>query len=197
MKDQTWSRSHSEEIRRVFGPFPASAASNACNIVKRIIPLLPENWSPKIEEDDSNPVKEFGHNIAFKYIEPSHDPNRTSHSSSSGYDSLSDEEFVSSDSHLISGLLLDAGTTNPAPGPSTGEGGDQAVVSEPSGGKYSGDWLKKQCQSCSEAGIEWQEMCSAVFDVLSSSEDNSAIENNVRMYVCKHTILGPGLPTTV
>lgn len=185
LKDQTWSRSHSEEIKRELGPFPASAASNACAIVKRIVALLPEGWRSKAEQEDdkfSKPVNEFGHNIVFNYTEfkkPVRDLGSVSQRNSSGYDSLSDDEAESQKSELISGLFLD---TNSTSGPPPISKQAAPAVGEPEA-KYTRGWLKSQCQSCSKdnsnGGLQWQELYSAVFDLLSSSEDNSGIENNV------------------
>lgn len=181
MKDQTWSHSYSEAIRRALGPFPASAASTACNTVKHIVSLLPEGWSCKAEGSSSTgqcePVREFGHNIAFKYTEHAPDPERTS----SGYDSLSDDEELATDSQLLSGLFCDATAV-----PATCHVTDVVSAKDsplPGGSKYTGEWLKMQCQSCSKentsSGLEWQDLYSAVFEYLSSSEENSGIENEV------------------
>lgn len=171
IKDQTWSRRHSEEIKRTLGPFPASAASNACKIVKRIILLLPEDWISKSDETElSNKlVMEFGHNIVFKHVE-SQKPSATNHGNSSGYDSLSDDEQASSDqkSELISGLFYEN---------SSSEVVSEVKESVPT--DYSGEWLKQQCQSCSSGGFDWQDLYKAVFELLSSPSDNSGIENDV------------------
>lgn len=180
MKDQTWSHSHSEAIRRALGPFPASVASTACNTVKHIVSLLPEGWSCKVEgssTEQCEPVREFGHNIAFKYAERAPDPERTS----SGYDSLSDEEELATDSQLLSGLFCDTAAL-----PATCHVTDQVSAETaplPEGSEYTGEWLKMQCQSCSKentsSGLEWNDLYSAVFEHLSSSEENSGIENEV------------------
>ena len=182
MKNQTWSRSHSEEIRRELGPFPASAASNACAVVKRIIALLPEGWKSETEDDLSvrKPVKEFGHNISFNYLEFKKPVCVTeSKAERSGYDSLSDDEempSVAQKSELISGMFN--GSVDPVSQPPSRQ--TVSAASE-SGGKYSGEWLKSQCQSCCKGngGLQWGELYSAVFDLLSSPEENSGIENNV------------------
>lgn len=186
--NQIWSRSHSEKIRKTLGPFPASAASNACDIVKQILSFLPEDWKCKTRRDSTEqykPMKEFGHNIVFKYPESK---KNMSPRNSSGYDSLSDDETVpngAQKSELISGLFQSTEAN-----PTVHVSSDQAVVkkvtdSPTTGGKYTGEWLKKECQSCSRdmvnGGLEWQDLYSALFELLSSSEDNSAIENNVSM----------------
>ena len=176
MKDQIWSHAHSEAIRRALGPFPASAASTACNVVKHIISLLPEGWSCEAEgssTEQCEPVREFGHNIPFKFTEHAPYSERTS----SGYDSLSDDEELATDSQLLSGLFCDA-----AAPPATCHVTDQ-VSALPGGSMYTGEWLKMQCQSCSKentsSGLEWQDLYSTVFEYLSSSEENSGIENQV------------------
>ena len=133
-------------------------------------------------------MKEFGHNIAFNYTEfRKPDTGIAGRRNSSGYDSLSDDEGGrdgSQKSELISGLLRDANST-PVPSlPPTEVAGPavEPAVAVPEG-RYTRGWLKSQCQSYSKdsstGGLNWQELYSAIFDLLSSSEDNSGIENNV------------------
>ncbi len=177
LKDQTWSRSHAEEIKRHLGPFPASAASNARNIVKEIVRYIPEDWNYDAEEDLSHkPVKEFGHNIIFKFAE-----SQEGKQSSNGYDSLSDDE--SRKPELMSGLLHTAHSQAADSVPSqTKQLAAEATIPSYGGSKYTGQWLKKQCQSCckkSSGGLEWEALYSAVFDLLSSCQENPGIENNV------------------
>lgn len=194
MNDQNWSRSHAERIKKALGPFPASAASNACNIIKRINSLLPEGLTSKtfIKSDSSSgeqkPRKEFGHKIAFKYnTEPQFLIRKLANESSgcsSGYDSLSDDEQVCSDSlktELVSGMF-EASLPLPHSNPCVGiEISDSPL---PGVGKYTGSWLKKECQMCARENVgehlEWNDLYSAIFEHLSSTGDNSSIEN----YVC-------------
>ena len=186
IKDQTLTRSHAEEIRKALGPFPASAASSACSIVKRISNFLPEDWSPKINAPSScmevdAPVKEFGHNIVFKYMELAKNSEAASPKECSGYDSLSDEEQTSSNSlkfELISGLFHKV--ENSYQSHTNGEEMVAEALPSSVGNKYTAEWLKKECQSCSKTvGLEWQELYSAIFQIMSSTKDNSEIQNDV------------------
>jgi hypothetical protein len=195
LRDQTWSRSHAEEIKRALGPFPASAASDACNAVKQIIGLLPEDWECKVGDLTREPcnvaVKEFGHNIVFKHSEPEA-------VTSSGYDSLSDDEFGAHKSELLSGLVHGTGPSMQVSGPSMQVSGPSMQVNgcvregeahTTAPAKYTQEWLKEQCQSCSggsmSGGLEWRDLYSAVFDLLSSCKEDSGIENNV----CVHLLV--------
>ncbi len=174
--DCTLSRTNSEEIRKVLGPFPASAASSACDTVKRILSMLPEDWKAAPGEDLMEQHLEFGHNIVFKHAETS----QPVQFDSSGYDTLSEDEYEQSDcrrSELFSGLFHDVASHSQLPPVSASLPAERVHL-------YSGEWLKKQCQSCcmkkANGGFEWKELYSTVFDVLSSSEDNSGIQNSVR-----------------
>lgn len=183
LRDQAWSRNHAEEIRRSLGPFPASAATTACDVVKQIVSLLPEDWrydtGGDSTEQSCSTAKEFGHNIAFKYAElpPCTSRQEAASQHSSGYDSLSDDAQESQKSELISGLLH-SGTNLSA--------SETADVAVPLCGrsKYTGEWLKEQCRSCSKGNVvEWRDLYSAVFELLSSCEENYSIENSVRAYI--------------
>lgn len=58
-------------LRQIFGPFPASAASNACVLVNKIVSWLPENKLDSLsnqdrqEADGEASVQEFGKNLKF------------------------------------------------------------------------------------------------------------------------------------
>lgn len=180
LSDQTWTRSHAEEIKQTLGPFPASAASDACNAVKQLVGLMPKGWESKTESNSMmqlcSTVKEFGHNIAFKHVEV--EAQQEECASSNGYDSLSDEEHCVPKSELMSGLPCD---TEPA---ETQLREKKMATPSSIGLKYTGEWLKRQCQSLNEgkimSGLEWKDLFWAVFELLHSCEENSAIENNVR-----------------
>lgn len=178
VKDQTLSRSNSEEIRKLLGPFPASAASDACQSVKRIIDLLPEDWNLTTDEDltEQHLVGEFGHNILYKYDETEH----SLQLESSGYDTLSEDEVEQSDfqrSKMMSGLFQ----SHCQPHVSVTLADEE--VGKFTQHEYTGEWLKEQCQSScrkqADRGFEWKELYGGVFEVLSSPEDNSAIQNSV------------------
>lgn len=101
---------------------------------------------------------------------------------SAGYDSLSDEE--DGKPSLVASALLNSMKSGP---PSS----EVPKTKKPNGVKkmapvvvapYSGAWLKQQCQECTKhglLGITWQDLYSAVFEHLSSTQDNTAIQNDV------------------
>lgn len=197
LRDQAWSRGHAEEIKRTLGPFPASAASDACNAVKQILSLLPDDWEYKADSgfvgQPSSAVKEFGHNIVFKHAEPQTRATQRDVASSSGYDSLSDDEFGAPKSDLISGLLHGTDPSSSSVSGPTEGGATRVTVPSSGGSKFTGEWLKQQCQSYSSGGLEWRDVYSAVFDLLSSCKENSGIENNV----CKAVISMPEIISCV
>ena len=178
-KDETWSSHHAEEIRRSLGPFPTSAASNACNIVHEILSLASESWKYSVVEDDKL-LKEFGHNIVFKYNTSAAPPESThSHrAKSSGYDSLSDDEMVAQDSQRSE--LLDLLQSSEAAKSSQAPLHLPPVVHEEAI-QYTAEWLRKQCQVCcrNSGGLQWKDLYSGVFELLVSDVENSGIENDV------------------
>ena len=180
LSDQAWSRNHAEEIKGTLGPFPASAASDACSAVKQIIGLMPKDWEYKTRGDSTmqlcSTVKEFGHNIAFKHIEPEAQQGNV------GYDSLSDEEYFVQSTEFLSGVHHNTVSSMVCKNHVL-EMNEKMVGPSSRGSKYIGEWLQRQCQSISEekttTGLDWKDLYSAAFELLSSYEENSAIENNV------------------
>lgn len=184
--NEAYTRSCAEEIRRTLGPFPAGAASDACNIVRRIVSLVPEGCSSLTVKKECQSSEEFGKNITFKHMQPMNFDNRRE-DSDRGYDSLSDDE-AAKNSDLIISLFNDSEASSH---PSSSL---EDVPSVPSGQKASskctGEWLKEKCQSCVSMGeMEWQDLYSAVFELLSSAEDNSTIQNDVSENWCGYEFL--------
>ena len=245
--DPQWSRSHAQEIRCTLGPYPASVATRACNIVSQILTYLPKQLASQEDGQSAGKnlsphqpypprlKKEFGVNIVFKFDEnhsksksevthtktragdlkggfrsklqansgsndaeflfPSHSPDSKP---SSGYDSLSDEE--EGRPNIVTSALLNGIKSGPPP-PSlevpkgkkiTGAKGTSSRPAAP----YTGVWLKQQCQECTKhglLGISWQDLYSAVFEHLSSTHDNTAIQNDVSsgilMLCCNFTLV--------
>ena len=102
---------------------------------------------------------------------------------SSGYDSLSDEE--EGRPNIVTSALLN-GIKSAPPSSEVPKGkkitGAKRTSSSAAAAPYTGAWLKQQCQECTKhglLGISWQDLYSAVFEHLSSTHDNTAIQNDV------------------
>lgn len=203
--DSQWSRSHAEEIRRTLGPYPATAGTRACNTVKRILSCLPEsekadsaNEKTAVEGSAVKMKKEFGHNIPFRFDSlPERgeevktlelfDKGSVSKTTScqNGYDSLSDEENPTPS--LLTSTILNAATykeaSQEAKQPESKQPTQLSTAEASATALYSGGWLREKCKKCLReqvAGITWEELYSAVFEFLSSTEDNAVIQNDVR-----------------
>ena len=224
--DPQWSRSHAQEIRCTLGPYPASVATRACNIVSRILTYLPKQLASQEDGQSADKSlsshqpspprlkKEFCLNIVFKFDEKNsksksevtHTKTRTGdlegrfrskiqansgskeakflfplHKPSSGYDSLSDEE---EGPNIVTSALLNGIKSGPPPSevPKEKKITGAKKMSSSAAAPYTGAWLKQQCQECTKhglLGISWQDLYSAVFEHLSSTHDNTAIQNDV------------------
>ena len=187
LHDPVMSRNSDEKIRNALGPFPASAASHAYNAVQKILTIAPacETGLPKPKQE--KPTKEFGNNIKFCFSEQDVTGRKEENKLSKvggGYDSLSDEEEQDS-SQLLTGIM---GTSQPCkPDTSSPGAASAAVISKPlAASKYSGEWLKSECQACvSGKDLEWWDVFGAVFEQLSSVGEDSAIGNFVS---CTYTL---------
>ena len=163
-------KGESAKLKSVFGAFPASAATKACHIIQNIILLLPEECLAVInkrnDEKQEEPLKEFGSDIKFapfksKVIslddallsdsEDEHVENQM------GFPTIKDEQIPSKD----------------VPSDSRGATSKNDIT---------GSWLRDQCQhhfGDSSSGVSVTDLCSALFDILSSDRDNAAIQNDL------------------
>lgn len=195
-------RAHAEEIRRTLGPFPASAAHKVSNTIKKILTYLPpdspfaysssEQTSLTSSEDSTLMRKEFGHNIHFKFdtesIPAIDDDVIVKSKLTTGYDSLSDDEttgVASSNGNIFTQTFLNEmqkSLSKPAVKKMVAKSHPQ--LAPPPLSPYSGEWLKIKCKECVREGstqLSWQDLYSAIFEPLSSGQENAAIENDVRL----------------
>ena len=203
--DQRWSRDHAEKIRKTLGPFPASAANRVCEAVKKIVKLLPEKIGDEDSKDAAGKVadlqdremkKEFGSNIVFASPrnirqEVSTFTSDKNSSQEIEHDSLSEDEAAEGDAFsqaLLIGMAQKS-KTNGSSGErvkskakSSGKSDVAVVTSDPA--PYSSEWLAGKlrgvCGGDGGAGMAWHDLYMAVFEVLSSARDNSAIQGEVK-----------------
>ena len=161
-------KSESAKLKSVFGAFPASAATKACHIIQNIILLLPEECLALIdkrnEEKHNEPLKEFGSDIKFAPYK---------------------SKVVSLDDALLSDSE-DENVENQMDFPTIKE--EQIPSKDTSSGgatnkdEINGSWLRNQCEHYfgdSSSGLSVLDLCSALFDILSSDRDNEAIQNDL------------------
>ena len=161
-------KSESAKLKGVFGAFPASAATKACHIIQNIILLLPEECLALVdkrnEEKHEEPLKEFGSDIKFApfkskvitlddaLLSDSEDENVEIQRD---FPTISEEQIASRDTSS-------AGAKNKD--------------------EINGSWLRNQCEHYfgdSSSGLSVLDLCSALFDILSSDRDNEAIQNDL------------------
>ena len=155
-------KNESEKLKSVFGAFPASAATKACHIIQNIILLLPEECLALInkrnEEKREEPSKEFGSDIKFA-------------------------PFKSKVLSLHDALLSDSEDENENQTDFLAIKQDEIPSRDSSGGgannkdEINGSWLRNQCERY--FGQSALDLCSALFDILSSERDNEAIQNEL------------------
>ena len=202
-------RSHAEEIRRMFGPYPASTVNRICKTVEKILGYLPDGWGQPADtmetSQDTKKRKEFGHTIQFKFSDGFLDMPPSTKSVEnfdlSGYDSLSDSEEVPVKSKLVDFVASTMVTTKRA----TAAAESTNLVSAGSlldHTPHSSEWLVEQCKVCLREGqfageLSWQDLYQAVFEHLSSPRDNMVIQNDVRscsLFLSSSLSLFPHLP---
>ncbi|KAL9968716.1 hypothetical protein ACROYT_G020835 [Oculina patagonica] len=161
-------KGESAKLKSAFGAFPASSATKACHIIQSIILLLPEECLAVINkrsiEKNEEPLKEFGSDIKFApfkskvitlddaLLSDSEDENVENQM---GFPAIKEEQIPSKD--------MPGGEAN-------------------SKDEINGSWLRNQCEhyfSDSSSGVSVLDLCSALFDILSSERDNAAIQNDL------------------
>ena len=161
-------RSESAKLKSVFGAFPASAATKACHIIQNIILLLPEDCLALIdkrnEEKHEEPLKEFGSDIKFAPFK-------------SKVASLDDALLSDSEDENVE-IQREFPTIRQEQIPSRDTSSEGANNKD----EINGSWLRNQCEyyfGDSGSGVSVLDLCSALFDILSSDRDNEAIQNEV------------------
>ena len=157
---------HTMKLRGIFGPFPASSATKACKTVNRITGWLPgeiaESLLTRTAEtvlDESTTV--FGRNIKFSY------PDQPNMEEFDWLDSGSDDE-----TSAIS--QFDMKYVSQATESGSGKKGN----------KVGGHWLRSKVEESfggpeTGLGMSITDVCSHIFDVLSSAKSDEALQNEV------------------
>lgn len=163
-------KAESIKLKNFFGAFPASSATKACHIVKNIISLLPEDCLATInkrsEGRQDEPPKEFGSDIKFMPLKKK--------------DLLCDGDLISDseDEDVKQKISFPSLKEEPTHLREKEKG---SVVADDNSG-INGSWLRDQCEvyfADSSSGLSVLDLCSAVFDILASDRDNTALQNEL------------------
>ncbi|XP_013390155.1 activating signal cointegrator 1 complex subunit 3-like, partial [Lingula anatina] len=159
---KTVGQRESSKLRSLFGHLPASAATSACDAVRKVVDLLPdygleELATPSVSDKKATVtgIEEFGKNIHF---------NADAQLETSFSDSETDDEYEEEANHefdLRYGMGEDA--------------------SQAAGLSYDGKWLQMEvAKSFSEdSGVSVLDICASVFDILSSARSDEEIQNEL------------------
>ncbi|KAL5010843.1 hypothetical protein ScPMuIL_013148 [Solemya velum] len=155
--------SHKEtmSLKSIFGPFPATEATNACAIVNHIASWLPEemlSWATDGTDCEMDAPQEFGKNIKFKK------PAQTSYHDSS---SDSEEEVERPQYDLkYSEKKMEKSI---------------APVVPDSLESFNKSWLESEVSKyfSTEFGLGMGDLCTTIFDVLISPKTDEALQNDL------------------
>ncbi|PFX22952.1 activating signal cointegrator 1 complex subunit 3-like [Stylophora pistillata] len=161
-------KDESAKLKSFFGAFPASAATKACHITQNIILLLPEDCvaviNKRSEEKYEETPKEFGSDIEFapfktKVVSPDDEL-------------FSDSEDENVENQMDFWIAKEENNHS------------KDVPKEEVNGNsdFNGSWLHNQCElyfGNNSSGLSVLDLCSALFDILSSARDNAAIQNDL------------------
>lgn len=165
-------KKESAKLKENLGAFPASAASKSCHIIHNIVTLLPEESVLYLIKSLSQPnagqklEKEFGAGVKFfamrnnVAVEPSED-------------SLVSESDSENESDGLDTFPCEQWKYDPAESASCDSTSDHKVDSL---------WLRTQFEQLlgdSPGDLSALDLCSAVFDILSSARDDAEIQNEL------------------
>lgn len=158
---------HASKLRGMFGPYPASAATKACRIVNQLHDWLPSSELEQIvakaqpsSAEDSSDAPEFGQNIKFNFWEKSR------------------EEFEWLNTEPETNAFDEFSMKYVSPAPAA------AASSKTPEEKVGGKWLRLKVEESfggteTGLGLSVTDLCSQIFDVLSSSKSDDELQNEV------------------
>jgi activating signal cointegrator complex subunit 3 len=180
----TWSNKvHGESIRKELGPYPATMAVQAFNIVKRISACLPTPSTSGGVEQGVELQSEFGSDIRFVY--PANlldEPVPMVTMTMDDFPSDDDEEEEDVKSKGVSRMLLnelakshDQHTVGHVTTLSKSHG-DVGTSHKPT--MFTSDWLRAQCDKCS-SDLPGITLYDQIFELLISEDDIMIIEHKI------------------
>ena len=159
----------SVKLRGIFGSFPATAATTACQLVNRISEWLPidvlETLTSDWHDSERDGHPEFGKNIRFCYPSSS---------------TPEDFDWLESDEEEAPAPGFDMRYLEQGPGNSAGGATSTARAASPEIGT---GWLRRQIElhykDRNALGMSTNDLCTTLFDILSSSRTDSELQNEV------------------
>ena len=165
-------QAHTTKLRGIFGPFPAGAATKACKTANRITDWLPVEAAESLlvrgaeaKEEDSS--AEFGRHIKFAFPEPP---------------DLEEFDWLDSGSDDESGakVQFDMKYISQESKSKSGAGGKDS--------KMGGHWLRSKVEESfggpeTGLGMSITDLCSHIFEVLSSAKSDDALQNEVCVWL--------------
>ncbi|XP_074644659.1 activating signal cointegrator 1 complex subunit 3-like [Tubulanus polymorphus] len=152
------------KLRAIFGPFPASAATKACQVVQRIVAHLPDDIIDELctVDDEVNVAKEFGKNIKFEAAE---------------FPIVGELEFSSDTDSEDVNVEFDMKYSNIDHASAVKVNDRQKTYSK----KYDANWLLAQIESefDSESSVSAPEMCTTVLNILATSKSDDELQNEL------------------
>lgn len=159
-------------LKSNFGPFPASIAVKSCEIVQKLLELLPDGALIKDKNSSLNKSKRYGHKLKVSVAEERQ--GMISDNSDSEWEEDKGDHFLS---QFKEQLHLDQSKrpTDSFSAPST-KGTKERFKEER---QTESSWLLNQCQAYFPNHESPEAMATALYDVLISSKNDAEIQNEL------------------
>ncbi|XP_019851379.1 PREDICTED: activating signal cointegrator 1 complex subunit 3-like [Amphimedon queenslandica] len=184
----TWCKEHGEDIRKTFGPYPASIAMRSCGIVGEIHSFTPNQESShdgsvitssgdsKGKSDVAQKVKEFGSNItSFQFnsnlLGVAETPVATE-----TLGPISDDDDDAVMSKVTDDILAELSKSKKS------QNGKQKKINKTSApppplatAKFGTEWLQERCKRCGSE-LPWEQLYQQLFELLLSETDETSLQ---------------------
>ena len=157
-------------LKNTFGPFPSSAASNSCEIVQKLVRLLPEDAFEKLEGKTGPKRKRYGHKLKIDVEDTSSVPVEESDSDD---DIDKGETFLNQFKEQLAIDQTKRGNELNIPVSRNKQPSNQNTVNDDT------SWLLNQCQKYFPNQDSPETMATALYDVLSSKKNDAEIQNEL------------------
>ena len=190
----TWCKSHGEDIRKTFGPYPASVAMRSCGIVGEIYSftfseesshdasVIASNGESKVKNDTAQKIKEFGSNItSFQFnsnlLGVAETPVATETLGSLSDDNDGDVVKSKVADDILVELLKSRKSQNGKQKKTKTSAPPPPLVAA----KFGVEWLQEHCKRCGSE-LPWEQLYQQLFELLLSETDETSLQVSVSLF---------------
>ena len=182
-----WSKSHGEDIRKTFGPYPASVAMKTCVLVGEICSLSqnredtsngsgPDPTLNGESKEQEKILEEFGSKIATFQFSSNLLGGAKSSVTMETMESLSEDDDNDTEvvkSKITNDILHELSKSQKSH--NVKQKKTKGPLAPPTASKYGIEWFQEQCKKCGSE-LPWQQLYNQLFELLVSESDETSLQ---------------------